>query len=117
LGEGVGFRGWARSDGFQRRRAPRGLWPEVDDDLTGGPHLSVSRERGTGTLSGPCVTGPRVEIGAGPKWLPRAFFLFSISFSPFLFSNFRFVSNLLQIASIQTKFLSSSNKPSNVLNQ
>jgi hypothetical protein len=35
-------------------------WPELGDDLTGEPHLSVLGEREAGTLSG------KAEMGRGP---------------------------------------------------
>jgi hypothetical protein len=44
--EGVGFAGMAPIDYWQGRRARPGLLPELGDDLTGGPHLSVTGERG-----------------------------------------------------------------------
>jgi hypothetical protein len=32
----------ASIDGQRSSRVPRGLWPELDDDLIGGVHLSAS---------------------------------------------------------------------------
>jgi hypothetical protein len=66
-------------------------WPELEDDLTGGPHLSVSNERGRDTLSGLHVAGPRAELGAGLNGSPSAFsslfnsFHFSFSVFPISF--------------------------------
>jgi hypothetical protein len=67
----------------------------------------VSERKGTEAYPfGMGLCWAEAEMGSGPKWLPRAFFLFSIFFSPFLFSDFRFVSYILHkcFKSIQTNF-------------
>jgi hypothetical protein len=44
--EGVGFPRAASIDGWQSSRARLGLLPELEDDLIGGPHLSVLGKEG-----------------------------------------------------------------------
>jgi hypothetical protein len=43
--KGLGFVGEVPIDGWQGRRACRGLLPELGDDLIGGSHLSVLGEK------------------------------------------------------------------------
>jgi hypothetical protein len=93
VGEGLGFAwGVDRTEGRDAVRA-QDSWPELEDDLTGGLYLSVSNERGRGTLSGLHVAGPRAELGIGPVLSPGPFFFF---FSFFSFSVLPFLSYILQ---------------------
>jgi hypothetical protein len=54
LEDGLGFRAWAALKSTASRGAVRaqGSWPELEDGLTGRPHLSVSNMREGDTLSG-----------------------------------------------------------------
>jgi hypothetical protein len=93
----------------------QGSWPELEDDLTGGPTYQC-RERGeTGTPSRLGDAGPRALSGTGPNGSPSAFYSFPESFS---FSIFQFLicfiyfTKMLQINSNQ--ILNSSNIQYNV---
>jgi hypothetical protein len=93
-------------------------WLELEDDLTGGPHLLVSNERGRDTLSGLHIAGPRAESGSGLNGSPSAFSSFFVSFH-FSFSvfpiSFILLANLIQFTS--NHFQKFCKIHSNVLNQ
>jgi hypothetical protein len=64
-------------------------WPVVEEDLTGGVHLSVGERGAADTDSVRDVTGPWATSLAGLVRSPRpAFIFFVLSFSFFLFSLF-----------------------------
>jgi hypothetical protein len=93
-------------------------WPELEDDLTGGPHLSVSNERRRDTLLGLHVAGPRAELGIGLNGSPSAFssFFISFHFSFCIFPiSFILLANLIQLKS--NHFQKFCKIHSNVLNQ
>jgi hypothetical protein len=50
--EGVGFAGEPTIDGQEDSSACPGLLPKLEDDLIGGPHLSVSGKGKRDTPSG-----------------------------------------------------------------
>jgi hypothetical protein len=56
-------------------------WPELGDDLAGGPHLSVSSERGR-RIPIRCerLAGPGLLLGLGQLVSPWPFHIFHISF-------------------------------------
>jgi hypothetical protein len=94
-------------EGDRRRRrswAHHGLCPGKKEGLTGGATRSArGKERGH-TTSGFCPAGPWAGLGNGPNRSPEPFSYFLYFFS-FFFSDFCFISYLLQkcVKSIQIK--------------
>jgi hypothetical protein len=94
-----------------------GSRPELEDDLTDGPHLSASKGRGGDTLLGFNPGRLWAASAARPNWSPLALFYFLFSFS-FSFSVFpiSFISFAIFIQIISKKFINYSNLPCNLLN-
>jgi hypothetical protein len=65
-------------------------WPVVEEDLTGGVHLSVGARGAADTDSVWDVTGPWATSLVGPVRSPRPIFIFCSFF--FLFPIFSFLS-------------------------
>jgi hypothetical protein len=87
---------WRRGKGLEARGDRRAgsaavhaqvSWPELGDDLTGGPHLSVSRERGNRYPFGSVHYWASGRNQGWARWFPHGPFPFLISFS-FLYSVF-----------------------------
>jgi hypothetical protein len=73
--------------------------------MTGGARVSAGKVAGRHTDSALADVGPGLDFGTRPKVTPRPFSYFLYFFS-FLFSDFYFISYLLQkcIKSIETSF-------------
>jgi hypothetical protein len=97
-GEGIRVSGAGRwLSGQERNRAGAGLLPELDDDLTGGPHLSASG-RGRNVPVWECARvgcGPLLGPGQNGAHSPFIFFCFFL----YLFSDFLFLSKTFQNSS------------------
>jgi hypothetical protein len=89
-------RGWARSDGRVASGSSRPPCERTKKIPTGGVYLSVGEGGGRIPLRVHKLTG-RGRIRSWAEMAPMASLLFSIFFFPFLFSDFSFVSNLLQM--------------------
>jgi hypothetical protein len=115
LGLGLGRRSIGKSAPVHAQVS----WPELGDDLTGGPHMSMSGERGSRYPFGKtrCWASGRNEVWAGlvPLGPFLIFILFHFLFPFFDFYLFHTFANLFQINS--NKFLNYLNLLRKVLNQ
>jgi hypothetical protein len=108
------LKGEFNGDGFQRGEEETAGVDEADKWV---PPV-IGGRGGEVTLLGFWPGGPWADSEVGPNGFPGAFFVFFDFFSPFLFSDFRFVSksfaNLFQFKS--NKFLEPSDIHCSVLN-
>jgi hypothetical protein len=72
-------------------------WPVVEEDPTGGVHLSVGERGAADTDSVQDVTGPWATSLAGPVRSPRPTFIFLFFLFPFSYFLFSFISSAIFI--------------------
>jgi hypothetical protein len=65
--------------------------------MTAGSHMAAREREGVGYRFGNLIDGPRAGSPTGPKGFPGVLLYFFDFFSPFLFSDFRFVSKSFAI--------------------